>query len=414
MKLLFTSATYAPAWTFGGVVASWHRLLEEMATQGEDVTVFTTDAGLPSDDEGARTGFRLMNGVKVHYFKCDWRNPILSRSLVSKIRAKLYDSDLMHLAGVWQPLNIGVRRAADETGCPYVLSFHGALDEWSWEQKRLKKVLYYLLAERANIRSAAGIRYTSQMELDWSKRYASRDQEQRIVPNGIDFHSWYRNADAAKQWRAEAGIPGDCFLFLSAGRLHRGKNLQLALEALARLRTRKWHLAFVGKDEDGTGANLAKHARDLGFADRVSFHRTVPENKLPAIYSAGDLFVLPSHHENFSNAVLEALACQCAVLISDQVVIGGDLQGISGVQIRKRDVSLWSDAMASALERKDEFIADPADRPELERRFSISNCASQLIQFHRSVLARSRRNRKEYAEELYGKKWNHHCSSSEE
>ena len=81
MKILFVTPAYAPAWRFGGVVVSWSRILAEVASQGDEVTVYTTDVGLPSDDEGARTGFRLLDGVKVHYFKCDSRRPILSRAL---------------------------------------------------------------------------------------------------------------------------------------------------------------------------------------------------------------------------------------------------------------------------------------------------------------------------------------------
>ena len=145
MKILFVSPAYAPAWKFGGVVVSWYRILEEMASQGDDVTVFTTDAGLPRDDEGARTGFRLMNGVKVHYFKCNVRNPILSRALTKATKEKIGEFDLMHLAGVWQPSSIGVRRAAVGAGCPYVISLHGALDVWPRKQKRLKKLHLLLL-----------------------------------------------------------------------------------------------------------------------------------------------------------------------------------------------------------------------------------------------------------------------------
>jgi glycosyltransferase involved in cell wall biosynthesis len=392
VKILFVSPAYAPAWKFGGVVVSWHRLLEEMVFQGNDVTVHTTDAGLPHDDEGARTGFRLMNGVKVHYFKCDCKNPILSRALTRETREKIGEFDLMHLAAVWQPLSIGVRRAAVEAGCPYVISLHGALDPWSRNHKRLKKQIYHFFVERKNISMAAAIRVTSQMESNWSSSFAGRGQELRIVPNGIDLGLFLRNADAADKWRAEAGIPANCFLYLSVGRLHYKKGLELAVEALAPLRGRKWHLAFVGNDEDGTGVKLAKLANDLGLADHISFHPTVSTNRLPAIYSAGDLFVLPSLHENFGNVVLEALACECPVLISDQVAISGELLGVRGVAVRKRELSLWSKALASALDGGDEFKISKGDRGELEKRFSIKNSARKMIELHQSVIARVARN----------------------
>jgi glycosyltransferase involved in cell wall biosynthesis len=390
MKILFVSPAYAPAWSFGGVVVSWRRILEEMVSQGDDVTVYTTEAGLPSDDEGVRAGFRLMNGVKVHYYKCDWKSPILSRALTQATRNNIGDFDLMHLAGVWQPTSIGVRRVAVAAGCPYVVSFHGALDEWPMRQKRIKKFGYYWLAERNNIRLASAIRVTSQMEMDWSQRYAAPGQTMQIIPNGIDLSSWSRDPDGARAWRANAGISSDVFLFLNVGRLHRKKGLELAIEALAPLGDRKWHMAFIGNDEDGTGAQVAKQAADLGIADHISFYPTVPTSQLPAVYSAADLFVLPSRHENFGNVVLEALVCNCPVLISDQVAISRELVGTAGAVVRKRDVSTWTKAFSNALDREEDFRARVADLCELDRRFSVKASARMMMEFHQGVLARAR------------------------
>lgn len=388
MKLLFVTPAYVPAWSFGGVVASSHRMLAEAVAQGEDVTVFTTRVGLPENDEGARTGFRLLDGVKVHYFKCDRTKPILARALTKEIERRAGEFDLMHLVGVWQPISIGARRAAVRAGLPYVVGLRGALDPWSFNHKRLKKFLYYRLFEQKNIHFASGILYTSKSEFTGSSRFARVGQEQSIVPNGIDFKTWFPNPQAGRQWRAEAGIPSATFLFLYVGRLYAVKNLTLLLSALAPLSSRNWHLAFVGKDEDGTGSILRKQASESGLSERVSFHPTLPAQRLPAVYSAANLFVLPSHHENFSNAVLESLACGCPVLISDQVAIGESLGDINGIVVRARNVDLWTEALAAALDRREDFSITPPGRDEIERRFSIANCAGQLIQFHRLVATR--------------------------
>ena len=390
MKLLYVSVAYVPAWTFGGVVSCSHRLFREMVSLGEDVTVYTTDAGLPSDDEGAQTGFRLMDGVKVYYFKCDCKKPILSRALTEKTKENIGNFDLMHLAAVWQPLSIGVRRAAVEAGCPYVLAPHGSLDAWPRRSKRWKKLLYYLFVERHNIRFAAGVSYTSQMELQESSSLVRAGQKLCAIPNGVSFAQWDRDVEGAARWRADLGISTNTFLYLYVGRLHYQKGLELAVRALAPLRQRNWHLAFVGDDEDGTKAKLVRLASDLGMADQVSFHSTVSESQLPAIYSAGDLFVLPSYHESFGNVVLEALSCGCPVLISDQVAILEYLVGIKGVVVRKRDISLWSEVLERALSKGDDLKTSADDRDKLEHRFSASDCARKMMEFNSGVIARGR------------------------
>lgn len=390
MKLLFVIPAYVPAWKYGGVVVSVHRMLQEMVSQGEDVTVYTTDAGLPSDNEGAQTGFRVINGVKVHYLKCDCVNPIFSRALTRKAKESIGEFDLMHLAAVWQPVSIGVRGAAVKAGCPYVLAPRGSFDVWPRRSKRWKKLLFYLFVERYDIYHAAGISYTSQMELQGSSPFTRDGQEFCVIPNGVSFSKWERDVEGAVQWRADRGIPTDTFLYLYVGRLHFNKGLELVVRALAPLRKRNWHLAFVGNDEDGTKARLVRLASDLGLADQISFHSTVSESQLPAIYSAGDLFVLPSYHENFGNVVLEALSCGCPVLISDQVAILEYLVGIRGVVVRKRDIALWSEALERALSKGNDMNASASDRDELERRFSVSNSASKMIEFSRRIIARSR------------------------
>jgi glycosyltransferase involved in cell wall biosynthesis len=387
VKILVVTPAYIPAWSFGGVVSALHRLFQEMVSQGDDVTVYTTDAGLPSDDEGAQIGFRVINGVKVHYFKCDCKNPILSRELTKRTKETIGQFDLMHLAAVWQPLSIGARRAAVKAGCPYVLALHGSLDPWSRTHKRWKKLLYYLLVELQNIRLATGVLYTSQMELKGSSLHVRKGQEFCIIPNGVSFAQWDRDDEGAAQWRAELGISPNTFLYLSVGRLHFKKGLELVVRALAPLRQRNWHLAFVGNDEDGTKAKLVRLASDLGLTDQVSFHSTVSENRLPAIYSAGDLFVLPSYHENFGNVVLEALACGCPVIISDQVAIREYLVGIKGVVVRKRYISLWSEVLERALSKGDDLRTNADDRVELEHRFSISDCARKMMEFNSRIVA---------------------------
>lgn len=390
MRILFVTPAYVPAWTFGGVVTCTHRLFREMVSLGDDVTVYTTDAGLPSDDEGAQTGFCVIDGVKVHYFKCDCRRPIFSRALTRKTRESIRDFDLMHLAAVWQPLSLGVRRAAVNAGCPYVLQIHGSLDVWPRRHKRWKKLLYYLFIERQDIRFAAGISYTSKMEMAGSSCFARRGQELCVIPNGVNFAQWPRDDEGGRRWRADIGITNDTYLYLSVGRLHYKKGFELVVRALAPLRGRDWHLAFVGEDEDGTKANLVRLVSDLELTDHISFHSTVSESRLPAIYSAGDLFVLPSYHENFGNVVLEALSCGCPVLISDQVAILEYLVGIQGVMVRSRDLSLWSEALASALSRRDDLKISPHGRDELERIFSVSNSARKMMEFNNRVIARSR------------------------
>src|ERR1035438_9040665 len=108
------------------------------------------------------------------------------------------------------------------------------------------------------------------MELQGSYPHARPGQELCIIPNGVSFAQWDRDAEGAAQWRTDQGISPNTFLYLSVARLHCTKGLDLVVRALAPLRGRNWRLAFVGNDADGTKAKLVRLASDLGLADHVS------------------------------------------------------------------------------------------------------------------------------------------------
>ena len=81
----------------------------------------------------------------------------------------------------------------------------------------------------------------------------------------------------------------------------------------------------MGADDDGSGTALTKSLRQRGLGQRLLALPTLPANELGGIYNAADLLLLPSRHENFGNVVIEALACGCAVAISDRTGVAGDL-----------------------------------------------------------------------------------------
>jgi glycosyltransferase involved in cell wall biosynthesis len=105
------------------------------------------------------------------------------------------------------------------------------------------------------------------------------------------------------------------------------------------------------------------------------------------LLAAGDIFVLPSHEEGFSNALLEAMAAQLAVIAT---AVGGNPDAIvdeeSGILVRPRDAR----ALAAALKR---LAGEPALRRRLgeaararvEERFSLERCVAHYERLYRGI-----------------------------
>jgi glycosyltransferase involved in cell wall biosynthesis len=107
------------------------------------------------------------------------------------------------------------------------------------------------------------------------------------------------------------------------GRLHPKKGCDLLLDAFAVTLARDpaWHLVMAGPDPAGWSAQLRAQAAALGIAGRVTWPGMLSGALKWGAICAAEVFVLPSHQENFGIAVVEALACGRPALISHPVNI---------------------------------------------------------------------------------------------
>ncbi len=156
--------------------------------------------------------------------------------------------------------------------------------------------------------------------------------------------------------------------------LRHEKNLPLLQEAFAAVRNLqpKLRLVFIGSGVELKP--LQENAARLGIADASDF---VPATRdVPEWLRTIDIFVLPSYSEAFSNSLLEAMACGCAVVGSR---VGGtpELTGNNeeqGLLFESGDAK----GLASQLAR---LIKDPDLRRDLGSRaatFAKENLSIQI------------------------------------
>lgn len=345
MKILHYTGAYAPAWKVGGPVRSVSQICEGLAARGHEVTVLTTNVELESDPAIIPDQVVDRNGVAVTYFQAErnWTG-VRSSGLETAISERINEFDIVHVTGVWQPTSMAACRAAESAGVPYVVSPRGALGDYSWTQKRWKKYPYWWLFERRNCSAAAAVHYTTTMEAQECVRF-KLPGEVALIPNSVGLDFWRYDHDAAKAWRAEQGISAKTRVFLNAGRLHHKKGLDLLPAALAEVECSNWKMVFVGSDDDHTKEELINEFGRMGLLGRIIFLDTLMPEVLRGLYSAADVFLLPSRHENFGNVVIEALACGCPTILSDQVGVAEDLIEYPGVTVLPNEPALWAQAL---------------------------------------------------------------------
>jgi glycosyltransferase involved in cell wall biosynthesis len=246
--------------------------------------------------------------------------------LVPWLRANAQNYDAVIVNGLWQYHSFGAWRALRRSRTPYFVFTHGMLDPWfkrTYPLKHLKKWLYWPWSEYRLLRDASAVLFTSEEE-----RLLSRDSfwlyraKEHIVPCGTASPpaqgELLRDAFFARhpQLRGKR-----LMLFLS--RVHPKKGCDLLIEAFARRAQAHpdWQLVVAGPESGNLGERLRARASELGLSERITWTGMLEGNDKWAAFYASDVFVLPSHQENFGIVIAEALACQLPVLITNKVNI---------------------------------------------------------------------------------------------
>lgn len=325
MKLLIVIPTYAPAWAAGGTVTATANLCQALVKQRVDITVYTTDA----DGKGGRLEVPAskavdVGGVKVWYFRCNLgKYGFYSADFSRKIKETAGDFDLVSVGAIWQWLQVDVLRTCMAHGVPYIVSPHGSLNTWSWRQKTFKKKIYWALFGRKTLLNAAAIHFTAEDEREQTFSCLPELMQipSFIIPNGIEVKPWEFTGNI----RARLNIPDDKFVMLYTGRLHHKKGIHFVIEAMKQVGDKRLLLLLVGTKEDLPYCRILEEI-SADIFEQVKWIGQVPANAVWDYYSASNLFILPSHDENFGMVVAEAMACGLPVMVSRNVGIWREVE----------------------------------------------------------------------------------------
>lgn len=319
MKVLHVSPSYFPATQFGGPIQSVHLLNKQLAKNGIEVDVFTTNAGLDSGKFNARS-WQNLDGVRVKYFSfIGYVHYNFSISLFISLLKFVKYYDVVHITAVW---NFPVWAAS--FACwwhkkPYIISPRGTIypETIAIKSATLKKMYYKLVAERC-LKKASCLHFTAKDEEQSVKNYLSLNTPSVVIANGINL----------KEFEEPAGkrIMDEPYL-LFLGRINYKKGLDLLYKAFAQITNQfpTLKLVIAGPDNDGYKKELEILAHELNISHKIVYTGEVTGSEKVSLYKNAQAFVLSSYSENFGMSVVEALACGCPVAISDKVGIAEEL-----------------------------------------------------------------------------------------
>jgi glycosyltransferase involved in cell wall biosynthesis len=214
----------------------------------------------------------------------------LSRSLFAS------QADVVDVQGLWTYPSLANLHHNRRFGTPYVVTPHGMLDPWALQRSRWKKQIVRWWFENEHLCRAKCLRATAHIEAAHFRSFGLR-QPIAVIPNGVHV----------PDLKLRASPPGmKRLLFLS--RIHPKKGIDYLLRAWARLSKDRldWELVIAGPDELSHRSEMKNLAERLALR-RVQWLGAVHEPEKWDLYRSADLFVLPTHAENFGLVVAEAL-----------------------------------------------------------------------------------------------------------
>jgi glycosyltransferase involved in cell wall biosynthesis len=211
----------------------------------------------------------------------------------------------------------------------------------------------------------------------------------RLIYNGVDLERFGPGEDDGL--REELGIPTGAIVLGYIGEIKRERNLDVMVEAAARLLPEhpELFLVMVGDSsmEPQEPQRLKRFAseKEAGFAERLIFtgYRFDPER----FYRIFDAYVLPSTREGFGVTLIEAMATGVPV-VACRVRGPRDIidDGLDGILVGDRDAIELADAIAFYLAAP-EAVTNYTQRAreKVERDFDHATMRSKLYEEYRRL-----------------------------
>lgn len=255
-------------------------------------------------------------------------------SLFQWLKERIDNYHFIVVHGLWQYQNYAVLKAMKGLTLPsvYVMP-HGMLDPYFQraKERRLKAIrnlFFWHLIEKRLIKQAKGILFTCETEKELAgQTFAGyKPKRQYVVGLGIELPPSFRPSMQqafVKHCGLEEGKP--YLLFLS--RIHPKKGINILITAYLGLKANGYELPVLVIAGPGMETEYGSEIKKLAQNDPdIIFPGMLAGDiKWGAFYGC-EAFVLPSHQENFGIAVVEAMACNKLVLISNQVNIWREIE----------------------------------------------------------------------------------------
>jgi len=344
--------------------------------RGHDITVFAREVKLHPED------------LKVNELRFVGSKRLLwIRNLVTVLKgfSMLRGFDIIHSQYYPVILCGSLKRLLQ--GTPHVFTFHGVTDVRFWRSlKRRCDMLNAKLGIFLGLRGADRVIAVS----EYLRRVLKNDFGARnivVIPNGVDTE-FYNPKVSGDEMRRKLKLESSPTV-LYVGRVVPHKGLQYLVRAAPLVLRELPETKFViTGEEKEDGQEIKKLVDKMGVGNSVTFTGYVPEEDLPRIYAACDVFCSPSLWEGFGMPFIEASACgKPCVGFRTRAVPEVIKDYSTGILVEPGNVKQLAEALSTILSDKGlakRMGAKAAER--VEKYYSWERIVDQLLEVYYSLV----------------------------
>ena len=231
----------------------------------------------------------------------------------------LDDYQLALVSGLWFPSLLSAARTLRNHDVPYLISAHGALSIANLRQSWYKKLPFLIFGGLTYLRKAEGVHFLNKEE----QKNSWFAKQPVFISNTLSKADFTRTQDHID--RASNRV---MFGFVGRYAVHH-KGLDRLLKGFAKLLEERPDapvgLILHGEGEDRN--RVQRTIKRLGLADFVSVRGPVTGADKTAFFQQCDVFCHASRYEGQPQAVMEAMAAGCAILVTPGANMGEYVRG---------------------------------------------------------------------------------------
>ena len=217
-----------------------------------------------------------------------------------------------------------------------------------------------------------------------------KDEKLEAIPNGIDVNEFNVSKDEIERVKEKYKLNGVTVMF--AGTITPRKGVDRLVKAAEMILKDRKDVTFllVGnlKLDEGFANRVVKYVKDKGLDRNIRFTGFVPYEDLKTLYSACDIFVLPSLEEGHGIVLTEAMASGKPLISSNVGGIPMQIRdGWNGFLVEPGNERQLAEKIRHLIENEEERERMGKNSRKLaEEKFSWEKIADRYVEVYENII----------------------------